>query len=343
MNILITGGCGFVGSNLCLYLNKKIKNSNIYSLDNLFRRGSRLNLLRLKSARIKNFNIDIKNNKKINNLKKFDLIIDCCAEPAISMSKKDPDRVFNTNLIGTLNLLKKCIKDNAKIIFLSTSRVYSIRALNNLFKNTDFKSKIKIKHKINESFNTSSPKSLYGFTKLASEELIKEFNYSNNIEYIINRFGVISGPWQFGKQDQGFVSLWANNFLNNKKLSYIGFNGHGNQVRDLIHVDDVCDIIHKQILNFTKIKNETFNIGGGVKNSISLIDLTKVCENITGTKIKLDKIKTTSIYDIPYYVTDNSKIRKFYNWEPKRNVHQILIDIFNWIKSNQKEISKYIQ
>jgi CDP-paratose 2-epimerase len=341
MNILITGGCGFVGSNLCLHLKKKLKKSKIFSLDNLFRKGSHLNLSRLKSNKIRNYEIDIKDYKKINNLKKFDLIIDCCAEPAINMSTEDPDRVISTNLIGTFNLLKKCKKDKAKIIFLSTSRVYSIIELNKLFYKQNFKSKIKIKYKINETFKTSSPKSLYGFTKLSSEELIKEFNYSSNIQYIINRLGVISGPWQFGKQDQGYISLWVNRFLTKKKLSYIGFGGYGQQIRDVIHIDDVSDIIYKQIVNFNKIKNETFNIGGGVKNSISLKELTRICEDITKSKIKFRKIKTTSIYDIPYYVSDNSKIKKFYNWAPKRNIYKIIRDIYIWMSENKNLIKKY--
>ena len=100
MQILITGGCGFVGSNLAIYLKKKIKNVKISTLDNLFRKGSDLNEKRLKKDIIKNYRIDISNYKKITKLPKFDLIIDCCAEPAIEMSSKDPDRVINTNLIA---------------------------------------------------------------------------------------------------------------------------------------------------------------------------------------------------------------------------------------------------
>ena len=206
MKILITGGCGFVGSNLAIFLMKKLNKAQIFSLDNLFRQGSEINLKRLKKYKIKNFRFDITNNNKVLKLRKFDLIIDCCAEPAIEESKYNPDRVFNTNLIGTYNILKKCIKDKSKIIFLSSSRVYSIKELNNFIKKK-LKSKIKIKKKI-KSFNTSSPKSIYGFSKLASEDLIKEFSFINPMKFIINRFGVIAGPWQFGKQDQGFVSLW---------------------------------------------------------------------------------------------------------------------------------------
>ena len=116
MKILITGGCGFVGSNIAIYLKKKLKKAKISSLDNLTRKGSILNRDRLKIHRIKNFNFNIEKFEKIKDLPKFDLIIDCCAEPAIEASRKDPDRVFKTNLIGTFNILKKCKKDNANII-----------------------------------------------------------------------------------------------------------------------------------------------------------------------------------------------------------------------------------
>jgi len=343
MRILITGGCGFVGSNLAIYLKKKLKSKEIFSLDNLFRNGSKVNQARLKAVQIKNYKIDIENYKKISKLQKFDLIIDCCAEPAIEMSNKDPDKVFNTNLIGTFNLLKKCVKNKTNIIFLSTSRVYSIQNLRNIIKKKNIKNKINIKFKINEKFETSLPKSLYGATKLASEDLIKEFNYSNNINYIINRFGVISGPWQFGKQDQGFVSLWVNNHLKKKNLSYIGFGGHGNQVRDIIHIDDVCEIIFKQIKQFSKIKNKTFNIGGGIKNSISLKNLSKICQTTIGNKIIFKKIKKTSIYDVPYYITDNRKIIKCYKWKPKKNINSIIKDIYIWMSSNKKIINKYFK
>ena len=340
MKILITGGCGFVGSNLAIYLKKSIKKSNIYSLDNLFRLGSKFNKNRLDKFNIKNFKIDISEYKKIKKLPKFDLIIDCCAEPAIEISKKDPDRVIDTNFIGTFNILKKCLKDNSKIIFLSSSRVYSINSLKKLINKKIIKNKIKLKYKISEKFDTTGVKSLYGFTKLSSEELIKEISYANKVDYIINRFGVITGPWQFGKQDQGFVSLWVNRHLNKKKLKYIGFGGYGNQVRDVIHIDDVCKIISIQIKTLNKIKNNIFNIGVGPKNTISLKDLTGKCQLITNNKVKIERVKKTSIYDIPYFVTNNSKIYKFYKWQPKKDINSILFDIYTWLTINKKIVNK---
>ena len=136
MKILITGGCGFVGSNLAIHLKKK--GFKVSTLDNLFRLGSKLNLMRLKKHNIKNYNLDITKINKLIKLPRFDFIIDSCAEPAVSKSLKsivEAKRVFDTNLIGTFNILQKCKIDKSEIIFISTSRVYSIKSLNLLTNN----------------------------------------------------------------------------------------------------------------------------------------------------------------------------------------------------------------
>ena len=167
MKILITGGCGFVGSNLAIFLKKK--GFNVFSLDNLFRKGSKFNLSRIKKLKIKNFKIDVSNHISVKKLPKFDLIIDCCAEASVESSHKEISRVFDTNLIGTKNLLIKCSSDKSNIIFISSSRVYSLKDLNNLT-NREIKYPLKLKKEIDHNVNTLSPKTLYGFTKYASEE-----------------------------------------------------------------------------------------------------------------------------------------------------------------------------
>ena len=338
MNILVTGGCGFVGANICLALKKKF--NKVFSLDNLSRKSSTLNFKILKKKGIKNFKIDIFNEKEIQKLKKFDLIIDCCAEAAVEVSKKDLDRVFNTNLVGTFNLLKKAKKDKSKIIFISSSRVNSIKEINNIIGKKTLKKNVKINKKINENFDTLKPKSLYGFTKLASELLIEEFSYAFGLKYIINRCGVISGPMQFGKQDQGFVSLWVWKHILNKNLKYIGFGGHGNQVRDVLHVDDLVNLINLQIKKLNSIYNKKICVGGSKKSNTSLKNLTSICQKITGNKLKYTKVKNTSIYDIPYFVTDNTLANKIYKWQPKKNIIDIVRDNYKWLIENKKNLIK---
>jgi len=334
MKILITGGCGFVGSNLAIYFKKNLISSKIDSLDNLSRNGALLNFQRLRKNKIKNFKIDISNNTAVQSLPRYDLVIDCCAEAAVEASKREVDRVFNTNLLGTFNILKKCTKDKSNLIFLSSSRVYSIKQL--------YKSK-KNKSLINEKFDTLEPKSIYGFCKHSSEQLIKEFSFLYKIKYIITRFGLIAGPWQFGKQDQGVVSLWIWKHMNKQKLSYIGFGGKGSQIRDVIHISDVCKLIALQIKKINSIYNFTMNAGGGKKNAISLKDLTKICQKVTSNRIKISSKKSTSEYDIPYYVTDNSKVKKIYKWDPQKKILHIIQDMYKWMLSNKKKLKKYIK
>ena len=127
--------------------------------------------------------------------------------------------------------------------------------------------------------------------------MIKEYSYLHKIKYIINRVALVSGPWQFGKQEQGFVSLWVWRHLNRLKLSYIGFGGTGRQVRDVLHIEDLCELVLLQIQKFKKINNKLINVGGGKKNSLNLIQLTKFCKDITNNTIKINSVKKTSLYD----------------------------------------------
>ena len=337
--ILITGGCGFVGSNLCIFLNKK--KYKVSSLDNLSRKGSRYNLNLLKKLNIKNYKINIENYHQISKLPKFDIIIDCCAEAAVEVSKNNFDKVINTNLFGTINILKKVKNDKSKIIFLSSSRVFPIKKINEIFKKKVLNNSLVVKKLFSENSETNGPKTIYGVTKLASEMFIEEFSYAFNIKYIINRCGVISGPLQFGKQDQGFVSLWIWRHLMKKKLSYIGYGGKGNQTRDVLHIYDLCELIFMQIKKIGSINNSLFTVGGSTKSNISLKKLTKICQEITGNKLRITKVKKTSIYDIPYFITDNSKVIKSYNWKPKRNILNIVKDTYNWLKNNKANLVKY--
>ena len=126
-----------------------------------------------------------------------------------------------------------------------------------------------------------------------------------------------------------------------KKLNYIGYDGHGNQVRDVLHIYDLCDLIYLQIKKINSINNSLFTVGGSKKNSVSLKELTNICEKISGNKLNISKIKKTSIYDIPYFVTNNSKVTKNYNWKPKRNVFKTVLDTYNWLKSDKSNLINF--
>jgi len=338
MRIIVTGGCGFVGSNICEFL--KNLSFEVISVDNLSKTYSKLNQKRLSNLKIKNYNIDISNKDEFIKLKfKSDIIIDCCADPAVESSRKDILKNINNNLITTYNVLEKAKKDNSKLIFLSTSRIYQI---NDSLQKFTFFLKKKIKNLFNEDSNIVGPKTIYGFSKLASEMLIEEYNYAFKIDYLINRCGLITGPWQFGKVEQGLVSLWLWKHLNkSNNLYYKGYSGTGNQIRDILFINDLCELVYLQIKNFKKIKNQTFCIGGGIKNSINLNQLTKICEEITKNKIKIRRDLDTSIYDIPFYITSLKKVKKYYNWYPKTDLRIGVYVILEWMKKNYTLIKSH--
>ena len=219
--------------------------------------------------------------------------------------------------------------------------MYPISGLSSLIKTKIIRRKIKTLKQIDENFSLKGAKSIYGYTKLSSEMLIEEFSYQYGIKYIINRCGVISGPLQFGKQDQGFISLWLWSHLNKLKLNYIGYGGFGHQVRDVLHIDDLKDLILIQLRRINKINNKIFTVGGSLKSKISLFELTKVCQKLTKNKIKIGKIKRTSSYDIPFFITSNKKINKTYRWTVKKDIHKVCFDVYNWLLNNQKNLKKY--
>lgn len=352
LTILITGGCGFVGSNLAILFKEKFPYYNIVVMDNLRRSGSELNLVRMRSIGVEFIHGDIRNKEDFDNLPKADIFIECAAEPSVlSGIGSSPDYVLNTNLNGTINCLNYAKNSNSKFIFLSTSRVYPIKRLHQIkieesqtrFKIAKIQTLKGVSDKgINETFEINGARSFYGTSKISSEFLIQEYNEFYNLETIINRCGVLTGPWQMGKIDQGVIALWIAKHYWKRDLSYIGFGGLGKQVRDILHIKDLFYLLEIQIKNFNKFNGETYNIGGGLSTSVSLKELTSLCQEITGNKIIIKSVKKSRPADIPLYITDNSKIEKASSWKPKYKPKEIISDVFEWIKSNENSLKNIL-
>lgn len=348
MIYLITGGAGFVGSSLAICLKGKYPASKVISLDNLKRRGSELNLPRLRQYGVKFMHGDIRNKEDLANIGPVDLIIECSAEPSVLAGyKSSPDYLINTNLLGTVNCLEFARACKADFIMLSTSRVYPFKTIDALdFYETETRFELENNQKtpgssgagFTENFTLTGVRSLYGATKLASELLILEYADMYGLNVAINRCGVLTGPWQFGKVDQGVVVLWVAKHFWNQELSYIGFGGQGKQVRDILHVDDLFRLIDIQLNNIEKLNGDIFNVGGGREISVSLKELTQLCQKYTGNTIPLSSVMENRPADIRIYLTDNSKVTKATGWKPEITVENIIKEIVVWIKNNEKQL-----
>jgi len=352
-SILITGGCGFVGSSLAISLKRKYPDYSIICMDNLKRKGSELNINRLRENDVQFIHGDIRSKEDFDNLPDVTNIIDASAEPSVLAGiNSAPDYLLNTNLVGTINCLNFAVKRKANLIFLSTSRVYPIKQLEQVkFEESPTRFTISAsqsiegitEHGVSEKFPIAGPRSLYGASKLASELLIEEYNYLYNLKTIVNRCGVLTGPWQMGKVDQGVVVLWMARHFWKQPLSYIGYGGEGKQLRDILHVNDLFRLVDLQLHDFDKMSGQTFNVGGGLDISVSLKELTTICKNITGNEIPIAKIVENRQADVRIYVTDNSRITALTGWQPQIGPEKILEDIYLWVRENERELASVLR
>jgi CDP-paratose 2-epimerase len=352
-NILVTGGAGFVGSNLAIALKNKYQDFNIIALDNLKRRGSELNIKRLGQNGIAFIHGDIRNREDLDfGGQKIDLIIECSAEPSVLAGfDESPEYLIHSNLIGTIYCLELARRNKADFVFLSTSRVYPYKKINNLkYREEDTRFSLIDKQSIpgvtskgiNEYFPLEGTRSLYGATKLAAEYIIYEYASMYGIYAIINRCGVIAGPWQMGKVDQGVLTLWMAAHYFKKKLSYIGFGGKGKQVRDIIHIDDLFNLIDLQLKNISHYNKRIFNVGGGAGNSLSLLEMTNICREITGNKIPIQKNIENRPADIKLYISDCTKIESAMEWKPLKTPFQVLEEIWHWIHNHENQLKSIL-
>jgi CDP-paratose 2-epimerase len=349
MNALITGGAGFVGSALAIALKSRQTNAAVVALDNLKRRGSELNIRRLRDHGVHFVHGDIRNEQDLAGLRgDFDVVIDASAEPSVHAgSAGSPDYVVTTNLMGTFNCLNFAHRHAARFLLLSTSRVYSIGPLREIamresptrFEIADDQTIPGVSpNGISEYFPTDTARSFYGASKLAAEYLTQEFVQAYGLEAMVYRCGVIAGPGQFGKADQGVFTLWLTNHYFRRPLQYTGFGGSGKQVRDLIHIRDLCDFIVGRLGSGLLYNGKALNIGGGNAASISLNELTAICQEVTGNTVPVGCIASTAPVDVPVYISDCRRAEAETGWKPSASVKDIVADTFQWLRENELDL-----
>ena len=351
-NLLITGGAGFVGSNLAILFKETWPKLGVTVLDSLKRRGSELNLPRLSAAGVEYRHGDVRSLDDFDDLPTYDLMIDCSAEPSVQAGLEgSPRAVLDTNLVGTINCLEAARKRGAAFLFLSTSRIYPIQALNDLpFTETETRFRWDDEagipgysaRGIAEGFTLEGARSFYGTSKLAGEHLIQEYVCNYGMRALIDRCGVIAGPWQMGKVDQGVITLWVARHYFGRALRYTGFGGQGKQVRDVLHVHDLFDLLMLQLEVPECWDGRVYNAGGGNDGSVSLRELTELCVQETGKTVPIATVPETAGVDLRIYVTDARKALADFGWRPTRTPAKIVGDIRIWIEEHEQSLKSLL-
>jgi CDP-paratose 2-epimerase len=360
MKIFISGVCGFVGSELALGLRRA--GHEVSGCDNFIRPGSRLNQTRVGKAGVDVWEGDVRFEKDLERAKGIDWVIDAAANPSVLAGvdgKTSSRELLEHNLWGTVNLLEVCKRESSGLILLSTSRVYSIEALCDLpVKEKDGafvldESGVNFSSAgITEGFATSAPISLYGASKLASEQIALEYGSAFGFPVWVNRCGVMAGAGQFGKADQGIFSFWIHSWAHKEALKYIGFGGTGHQVRDCLHPEDLLDLVLKQMRDEGRKGQETrghrrlksgalkdrgtrriFNVSGGIASVMSLKQLSNWCAEEFGPR-EVAADFTPRPFDLPWVVLDSACTEEWWDWRPRKSIQMICSEIAQHAREN---------
>jgi len=333
VNVLITGGLGFIGFNLVLKLIGKVK--NLIVVDNLSSKSSKMNFILFKKIKKSYKNLlllkeNILNINKIRrNLSKLtpDIIVHLAADLNQLKGEKNLEKIIKNNTLGTLKVLEIASYFEIPLIFSSTCKVYSnwINELPIIEKKTRYVWKNKITG-ISECFPVDknlSPKGAYGLSKYLSEEICKEYFVKYKIPIIIDRLSGIYGKYQWGTKNYGWIWHFIELVKNNKPINIYGT---GKQVRDILFVDDLTNLLKKQIISLlnNKYDFEIYNVGGGYKNSVSVLEVCNILSKISHKEIKI-KFMASRYADLKIYISDIKKVSQDFDWSPK-------IDPFKGIK-----------
>ena len=350
MRVLVTGGAGFIGANVAIGLAARHPDWEIAALDNLHRRGAELNLPRLRSAGVAFEHGDIRLLEDLLSAGPADALLECSAEPsALAGFDGSPDYVVRSNLLGAYNCLELARRHETYVVFLSTSRVYPVAKLRAVaLEETETRFELSAEQPlpgvslagIAEDFPLDGARTLYGSTKLAAELLIEEYRDAYGLRAVIDRCGVIAGPWQMGKVDQGVFTYWMLAHHFRRPLSYIGFGGAGRQVRDLLHVEDLLELLDEQLADPARWDGVKVNVGGGRERSLSLLETTALCAEITGNRVEIRSAPETRPGDVPLYISDCRKLDSLTEFRPRRSADDVLADIHRWVRDNERALER---
>lgn len=331
MKILITGGAGFIGSNLAHEYLEQGTETLVY--DNLSRQGVEKNLAWLKKhhPKLVFHKQDVRDYGKLAAVMRgIDVVYHLASQVAVTKSVADPSTDFEINALGTLNVLEaaRAQKTPPVVVYASTNKVYGGMEGVKLVEGPsryDYADP-KLKQGISEAFPTDfhSP---YGCSKGAGDQYVHDYARIYGMRTVVLRQSCIYGARQFGNEDQGWVAHFARRALDGKSITIYG---NGKQVRDLLAIDDLIDCFRRSLVNIRRTGGEIYNIGGGRQRSVSLRELLRILETRLGKKIKT-RINRWRPGDQRVYISNIAKAEKHFGWRPRKSVEQGLEQLLHWL------------
>lgn len=332
MRVLVTGGAGFVGANLALWLSAH--GHEVVCMDNLVRRGSELNVCRLRHAGVRFVHGDCRCLEDYPG-SRWGAVCHTAAQPSAIDGYQDPVYDLQNNVAALFPVLEICRRSSAKLIYWASNKVYPCHEVDAIgyLETPD-------SYLLNKAVDEDLPlngndRSLYGATKLAGETLALEYGRAFDFPVFSNRFSCLAGPWQWGKTEQGWLAWWVIAHQLGFPLAYYGFGGK--QTRDVLHVRDVCSLV---IAELNAGSGGIYNVGGGETNVLSLRQATELCIAITGKRVRITTVEQERPADFRSYISDISKVERELRWRPAYSPVETIDSINDWAVKNIDTLRK---
>lgn len=339
MKLLITGGCGFIGTNFAEYFANK--DWDITVLDNLSRKGSTENVKWLQKTfpNLRFVKADIRTDNAIlrEEVQQHDVIFHLAAQVAVTTSVQNPREDFEINVVGTLNVLEAIRGTGASpiLIFASTNKVYGgmddvvIEEGPARYTYRDLPAGIPE----NRLLDFHSP---YGCSKGTADQYVRDYARIYGLKTVVFRQSCIYGPRQYGIEDQGWIAWFTIAALLGRPITIFG---DGKQVRDVLHVDDLARAYEAAVEKIDRVRGEVFNIGGGAHFSLAVVDVFPLLEKFLGRKIETSQGDWRP-GDQPVYISDVGKAKSVLSWQPTISPEEGVRSLFEWCQQHADVFKK---
>jgi len=340
MTILVTGGCGFIGTNAVRYLADR--GHDLHILDNLSRKGADVNRAWLDDRYNVSFTEgDIRNRDLIDRIFRenaIDAVIHLAGQVAVTTSVDDPQHDFAVNARGTFNVLDAVREHSPDTIVLnaSTNKVYGTLK----GQTVEEQGRRYVYSGDQAGIDEEQPldfHSPYGCSKGAADQYVEDYHKIYDVPTVNFRQSCIYGPRQFGMEAQGWISWFVIAHLTDQPITIYG---DGKQVRDVLYIDDLIDGYHRAIENIGDVAGESFNIGGGPENSVSLLEFLDVLGDVSGEPVSFDYGEWRP-GDQRVYVSDHSKATRALGWRPTTSVEEGLEQLYTWVAEHKDLVTQY--